>query len=216
MFFFKEQSSTIRNSSSKKSSMQEGIIRSISCPKIETLGHSRRISESLKRPLIEAASPNRDILQSARSSSLIITKKEPDVREVMDNHFKKMAQNTNYANTGTDWYKKNKKIKVWTFNKNRKIRNVKSVTGQRPIQKTNENMINVKSIKKLYDELVGIPSNIEAEDLELKTLCTIKNKFQDYIKRKSAQETNFLDFMKFLYPNLKEKDLAKIQECTSY
>lgn len=182
--------------------------RSISCPRIENGGHRKRISESLKKPLVVAASTNRSNPTSERSSSL---KAPADVREVVDTHYQIMSKNNNYSKTGSEWYNSSQKLNVWTYQKAGKKKNIKSITGQNFFPQKGQ-MINVKSIKKAYDELIGIETDSKIKDLEPQLFLKIRNQYQEYAKQSLRKEENFMDFMKHLYPNMKENEMDRIKE----
>ena len=74
-------------------------------------------------------------------------------------------------------------------------------------------MVDVRSVKRLYDELNRGGEDYTklcSEDLDLNKCTQIKLVYQEYVKTKGQR--SFVDFIKYLYPGLLSSDIARIRE----
>ncbi len=80
-------------------------------------------------------------------------------------------------------------------------------------------MINVKTIKALYDQLQDPNAQTSADlaDLDPIHAARIRAQYTQYneLKANAKSDANFFDFIHFLYPNLSPADLKHIREAIS-
>ncbi len=74
-------------------------------------------------------------------------------------------------------------------------------------------MINVRSVKQLYDSLSdGTKAPEKLDDLDTQQCDQMKTVYQQYARVNAGRPHDFFEFLQYLYPNLTATDLYRIRE----
>jgi len=188
-----------------------------------SLSHKRQISQPVKRPLAEATkSQSVKRLGMRNNSKYNDSDNLPFVGNIVEKHFEMVSKSRGLAKGAQTWGADNDRGNVWTFYKGGRKREIKSVTNTNfwpnvffiknkfGVKAKNE-MIDVKVIKKIYDELsLNKYEAKTARNNEISQyLDQIKVVYENYMKLN--EEKSFIGFMQYMYPGLSKYDINKIK-----